>query len=564
MARPWRAEQEDSVNRRDFLRSAPLAAPALAASAQAPGSSARKPVYVLLHSRFTDHVNMRYTLWTFMNWMPKLERMRREKGGEDLSWLLEFTGAMSDSFAAYNRDPKLVEQTLKAVRGGYAEVGYNGYDEPAPLWKPKPNLRAARTPEERWLAHMEAAEWFLNDGKHFLTGIPDASKSGGLKRMREVFGNPAIITGYSTDIGRDSEWVHLLRRTDPEAILQGLWEADTFPARNLNGYRGGHTGVGAKVSPAADTAPEMYWMDGYLRLSRSSMGVTGIAASAGVKPLQAMLAAAPPNVPHIVHLELGNYRMFLTPEAVKNYPENPVRRAYENYKTPDLQETSFRTPAEVNEAFRGEEAVLRWLMEEFFPANPGSRFVSCKALRNSAVSRTLSTVPAEGIEQAVGDLLARWKQSTHPPEFAQAKGMYYSLTDLFILLAKQCRGETPGRIGQAYGPMEIADDHGPNEGEVEVSAVVTAGAALADRFAGSEWARLPRNSVPVHVNAGGVKLNASQFLKLMAMAQKAGSGGRLPVRLCDMTSTITLGYPTSRPTTECGQTWTVKPAPFSV
>jgi hypothetical protein len=505
---------------------------------------------------------MRYAMWTFVNWLPKVERMRNEKGAGGLSWLLEMTGAMSDSFAAYTRDPKLVDQVARAVRDGYAEVGYNGYDEPAPLWRPKPNLRAARTPEERWLAHLEAAEWFLNDAKHHLTGVPDASRPGGLRRLREVFGDPAIITGYSTDVGRDSEWVHLLSKTDPNAILQGLWEADTFPARNMNGYRGGHADIGRQVSPAADTAPEMYWMDGYLRLSRSTSGITGMAAAQGVKPLQQMLEAAPRDVPHIVHLELGNYRMFLTPEAVKSYNENPVRRAYENYKAPDVQETAYRSTAEINEAFRGEEAVLRWLMEEFFPANPGSGFISCKRLREAAASRTLSSASTGELGEATSDLLARWKENTHPPEFAQARGKYYSLADLFSLLARHYNRETSLAARTVYGPIEIPDDAGPNEGQVEASAVISAAAALAGRFSDGEWTRVPRNAVPVRVEVGGAKLNAAQFLKLMAMARSAGAGARLPVRLCDMTSNLGLTYPTSRPNAESGETWTVKPAPL--
>jgi hypothetical protein len=110
-----------------------------------------------------------------------------------------------------------------------------------------------------------------------------------------------------------------------------------------------------------------------------------------------------------------------------------------------------------------------------------------------------------------------------------------------------------------YGPDEIVDEAGPNQGQVSVNVVISAGASLANRLQDQHWTAGP-NMIPAWTEVAGLRLNASQMLRLMADAILAPSrDSMLTIRLANMLSPAGEMYPRSGPRADQGTTWTFKP-----
>ena len=101
------------------------------------------------------------------------------------------------------------------------------------------------TAEGRWQARATAAERLLTEARDPITGAPQPGKIGGLKKMQEVFGQAACITGIGLnvptlaasmpDFGSDSEAVNQIRRYNTNAIMFGL--PDENPLHSAPVYR---------------------------------------------------------------------------------------------------------------------------------------------------------------------------------------------------------------------------------------------------------------------------------------------------------------------------------------
>jgi hypothetical protein len=210
-----------------------------AAPAKAEQPATKQPVYVLLFSTIDDPLNMEASEERLQRTLPLLERYRTQFARYRASCLYQFSGTFTDALVARNNANHLLDAVRSAARQGIIEIGYDGTEEPTFLTRPRPNFRRAKTGEQRWLARSEAAEWFLNEYKDPVTGEPDAERTGGLKRVREVFDDLRSIAGVSLEIGGDSETVHQIRRQAFDGIMPGLSETTAYPARLLQGYRGG-------------------------------------------------------------------------------------------------------------------------------------------------------------------------------------------------------------------------------------------------------------------------------------------------------------------------------------
>lgn len=448
-------------------------------------------------------------------------------------------------------------------------MGYDGTNEPTYLTRPQPNFRRAKTPQERWLARAEAAEWFLTEHKDFRTGEPDPSRSGGLKRTQEVFGEVAFIAGATNDVGNDPELVQQIGRYNHNAILAGLPEPQTYPARTIEGYRGGVAGFGSLVSQEPACPPELFWQDGILRLSDTSgPPVRVVQAHEGPEGLKAVLEGLDRSRVHVIRIQLGHPRIYMQPAFEKINPD-PVRYGYDNPKLPRLPVDAVRSREEIDAAYAREEAALKWLAEQFFPENPGSRFVSSADLKRMTPSSLGSQVPREKLQQATADLLKRWNiVGNHPPMFAYVDGEYFSLADMFQMLANalaefQRTGSLPEavRLTHVYGPLDMTTEQGPSQGSVTVASIATGCAQLSDALKDQAWKPVPANMIPGWVRVDGIRLNAAQFMRLMAEAFLSPSpAAKLAVRTCQMFTELGYGLPNPRRSSETGATWTLKPA----
>jgi len=71
-------------------------------------------------------------------------------------------------------------------------------------------------------------------------------------------------------------------------------------------------------------------------------------------------------------------------------------------------------------------------------------------------------------------------------------------------------------LKQVYGPLELTEDGGPTQGSVQASAVLEAGCRACRSTECSNLEAGSRERDSTWVDVGSVRVNAAQFLRLMA------------------------------------------------
>lgn len=535
-----------------------------------PASGAGSPVYVQLIVRADDHLHFDITT-AKMRYAGSLAKTLQAKYPNlNVSVLFLFSGASADYCQQFDNADGCVKFIKGLKSSGLAEVGYSGEYEPVESEWPRPNFRKAKSGQDRWLARMEPLEWFLTEFKEPRKGEVDPSKSGGLKKTQEVFGEVAFITSVTREIGGDPELAHLLLRMNPTAILEGFPPATHPTARNLNGYGGSVNGIHKILSSVPDTIPELFWQNGYLHMSENSGAVARtLIAADGLEKLKEDLGKLDRSKPHIVRLELANDRHFYKPEFLKVNPV-PLKYAYANPKPARAPFEMILAEQEAKASLASEQALVEWLAGQFFVDNPGSRFNSCANLRKRARSESGKEIPMALVEDAARDLLKNWK-GLYAADFATAGGRYFSNAEMFQLMvralaARHASGSWPSSVllGPIYGPLGMTAENGPNVGTVRVASILAKAAELAPALSDGTWSPLPRNVVPAIVTVDGTPLNAGQFLKMMAHVVSGVTQSELRVEMNNCYTNIGLIYQAGyRLSSETGSSWTLKPAPLS-
>jgi len=529
-----------------------------------PGAE-KPPVYVFLHARVTDHVNIQLSEERLRRLLPMLERYGKEHPESHVSATILFSGAISQALADRNAQTGIKDFVLDYVHRGVIELGYDGTDEPTYLRRPVPDLSKAKTAEERWLARGTAAERFLTESRHPWTGGPQPGETGGLKKMQEIFGEAVCVTGLMEELGSDSEVVQHLSRYNTKAIMFGIPEANPT---HIPGYRGSVMGFTKDMSPIPESSPELYWQDNVLRSSEIGDPASRVVVGdEGAKAIKNVLSKLDSSRIHIIHVELASERMYVHPGPL--YP--PQRLAYDNPERPALPPTMLRDVDDVNAAYAKEDGLMKWLVEDFFPASQGSRFVSSTDLKQLTPPSTGFSLSVENLRAAVGDLLKVWGNDTNLRDYIRVEGRYLSPADMFQVmtdaLAELNRtGKLPQsvRVVQVYGPVELPDDHGPTSGEVTVASVARACAGIVDRLHDNTWNPVPKNAIPSRFMIDGLNVNAAQFLRLMAEALMTPSAeAKLEVKMTYAFSVPAFEFPKLRES-DLGGTWTFKPAPLNI
>ena len=559
---------------RRLLVSALLIAAAAVLAAQspvAPSAAASPPVFVLLVSTIEDHLNDQPSLARIERTLPVVARYRKEHPQFAASWLVRFTGTVSDHLAETNYASHLVDKLKQAALDGAVEFGYDGTDEPTFVARPRPNFRKAPTPEDRWLARVEALEWFLNEGKDPITGQPVAERTGGLRRVLDVFGRVEAVRGVTLEIGGDPELAHLVRRMKLDPLLPGFGETTVFPGRTLAGYRGSTGGASAALSPEAGTAPELFWQDGLLALSEYVGPDSKVfVAREGVEVVRKSFEALDPSRPHVIQVRLGHPGVYIKPGFGDRRYQTPLEFSYENPRSPHVPADALRSSEESAAEYAKEDDVLRWLVTDYFPAHPGSRFVSAAELKRM-------TGPGSGVDVSQDDVAAAarevvetlQKAPLYLPTFVRAGDRYLSLADVFSLLVTSLAhadrsGTLPGAVPlrPLYGPRGLMNSDERNVGtRVDRAAVLRACSTLSDALFAPGWMPVPANTVPSGVSVGEREVSAAQFLLLMADAYLQPVGAReVMLRHVFPFSAVGESFPGTRPLPDRGTTWTIKPA----
>ena len=540
----------------------------LAVCGLALGAQEPQPFFVFLFGRYSDFVNIELTEGRIRDTISLAEKYRKDYPQAHASVTMLFSGALSQALA--ERNPGLKDLVLDASRRGLVEIGYDGTDEPTYSTRPLPDIAHAKTPEERWMARANAAERIVSEAHDPATGAVQKGKPGGLKAMQEVFGKALCIRGLTDELGGDSEYVHYVRPLNTHAVMWGLPET---PVTTVHGYKPSVRGHGRFMSPVPNSAPEMSWMDGFLRVSELSDDVVLLPAQAGPEEFRKMAEKADRKRVHILEVEISDQKAYLSDFYNKGSLYPPLKNAYDHPNQPKLPTEGFADRAAKIEALARQEALMKYFAGEFVPANAGSRFVSSSDLMELSPSDVGKSIPVADLQQAVAKMVKAWGMDTYLPDYLTLDAnRYLSLAETFQVLcdvlAEQHRtGTRPQSVPlrQVYGPLTVPGVHGPALGTVSGSTIAAMAAKLADRFHDTTWKPIPANTVPAWVDIDQLHLTGGQFLRLMAEALIAPSlDTNVNVKMTHMSSSAILEYPKMRLPIDQGGTWTFKPAPLNL
>jgi hypothetical protein len=272
----------------------------------------------------------------------------------------------------------------------------------------------------------------------------------------------------------------------------------------------------------------------------------------------------------VVEVELGGLETYLQPAFAKTAPNAPLKYAYDHPQAPGLTADVVRPAAEVSAGWSKEDAVLKWLTDDYFPNNAGSRFVSNTDLEKMAGSSTGFTVSTDSLRAELRTALKEVGNNTYLFDFLRVDGHYLSMAELFQVLTDELAeyhrsGRLPQTVTTAkvYGPFRLVTGHGPNAGEVtagdlEALCETVDGPLHRDRENSSG---VPDNSVVPLLKIHDLDLNPAQMIRLMALAlENPAPENRLPVHMAYMMGELGTTVPRTRPQFDTGFIWTLKPA----
>lgn len=543
----------------------------LISAASGSALAAKQPVYIYAFSRFGDFVNIDMTENRLRDTVTAVEAARQKFPDTKLTLTVLLSGALSQALNDRNSKTHIKDYLLDARSRGVIEIGYDGTDEPTYQIRPYADLSRAKTGEERWRLRAETMEKFLTEARDPKDGRVIPGKSGGLKAMQEVFGEAVCIKSVSDEVGGDSEYVHRIRRYNTKAIMWGLLDRD--PSTVIHGYRGSVREFGKDMSPLPESSPELNWIDNVLRTAESSdAAIRNVPANEGPAAVQKIVGAIDRGRVHIIHLELGPARMYLSNIYASEPLYPPMKLAYDHPDNPKLPPEAFPSSDKLEAARANQRATLEWLAREFFHADPGSRFVSSTDLMQMTQPAMPKSVSVAELEASLSNVVKEWGTDTYLPSFITVGKQYLSLTDTFTamanILAEQHRtGKRPQivPVRRIYGPIETPDEHGPAVGEVQASSVANLCTDLVSRLNDDSWKPMPSNIVPAWFDVNGHRVTAGQFFRLMAEAVAERSLDRtLKLKMTYNHSNEGLEYPKTRTVEDQGGTWTFRPAPLRI
>jgi hypothetical protein len=553
-----------------------------------------QPVYFYLYAKVTDHVNMDITEARLRRLLPMIEQYRKDNPQAHVSATIFFTGAVSQALADQTKKTHIKDFVLKYKKMGVIEIGYDGTDEPTYDHRPMIDESIEQKPfQERWLERAGDDEKLLTEARDPLTGDPRPGVAGGLKEMQEIFGPAACISGasvgekmkaplingehpdrtipYTTkaEVG-DWELVPVLRRYNTEAILSGLSATNRD---YLPGYGGSVAEIGRIVSPEPDTAPELFWADDVLRFSEAGGGGSRLVLlNGGPDPIKNATAKLDRSRIHIFHVELDNENDYVTSDFAKGKMFTPaLTYAYAHPDKPQVPADARLSPAAVETTHGKEEAALKWLITEYVPISEGNRVVSNSDLRRMTPASFGFTLTTADLRAALKQTFVDLGSANYLAPYFQVGGRYLSVAETFQVLtdalAEMNRtGKLPEtvRVDRVYGPLAMAMGHGPNIGDVKAASVIKICADLDAHLHDDTGYPVPKNTIPPLFTVDAVKMNAAQFLRLMAQVLEDPSpDATLHVRMDYMLTGAAQVFPKARNLEDVGATWTFKPAPLN-
>jgi len=535
----------------------------------------KQPILVLLHSRFDDHINMGVGEERLFRLITLVEKLRSEFSPYAINVSCELSGSFAQDLTRTPTGKGYLSRLQELAKGGWLDLGYIGENEPTYRTRPRAVFSKEMSAEERWETQTRTAEKFFNDYKDPLTGEPDSSRPGGLRAMREVLGEPRILGVFAPELGGEAPYYHQLRRMGIEAIMPGF--PDPYFTMNIHGYRASAVEIGKSMVPVPEASSELFWDSNFLRASfTSSADMRHFYAEEGQEAFSKLMEKLDRSRVRLVQIEVISYERYLTKWPDGTPKLHPLTWAYEHPANPVVPSgiRAFVDTAEVDKAFAAEQQMLSWLLDEFLPANKGSRIVSAKDLLAMAQTPLGSTVSAGTLAEAARDWIARSKKEVNmSPTYVEAGGAYFSAADLFQLLANGLAGIAQNgkrpesvRLTHIYGPiaLESTEETFPTT-VISAREIARVAAELVPALNDQTWRPVPSNAVPVRVEIAGKRLIPAQFLALMVEAFLASTPDQ-PIRLRYFQPVTAPGYffPRQNSISDGGHIWTVRPAPLKL
>jgi hypothetical protein len=398
---------------------------------------------------------------------------------------------------------------------------------------------------------------------------PDPAVPGTVRPRPDL--NPDVMP----EVG-DWEVVPILRKYNTRAILFGIPEVNPF---DISGFNTDALIVGEKVSPVPNSSPELYWANNVLHTSEwsglSKPAVRTIHGYDGADGMKSFVANVPRAKVQIVHMQLASEKDYLKPDFAKAWTKvtsaSPsLAYAYAHPDSPKVPAEARLSAEEVNAAYAKEDEALKWLTENFFPSNAGSRFLASSDFERLTSPSTGFSISVAALQAALTEMLVKWGNNTFPPDYILADGHYLSLADLFQVMTDSLAefdrtGKLPKsvKVVRVYGPIGMEGGHGPNEGEMSVATIARQCSQIAPRLHDETADPIPHNSIPPALVIDGTAITSAQFLKLMAQAMvNPVPDTKLSIRMTYGFTGLTQMVPRTRPITDTGATWTFKPAPL--
>ena len=191
----------------------------------------------------------------------------------------------------------------------------------------------------------------------------------------------------------------------------------------------------------------------------------------------------------------------------------------------------------------GFEAQVRYLAEEFIPANPGCRFVTAADLPALFRLQNPDSLSQKELSALANNLCDNWQG--RPPDFLVVGGEGYSLVNAFESLARGLAGYS--RAGRLPATVPLSEWLGPIGERGEVARAADGSVALVDVLAAAQVAVGRTSSaepphLPLSVTVGGQRLNTAEFLRVMARAYSALVQGQSPERVEVTSAEVTPPY----------------------
>ncbi len=214
---------------------------------------------------------------------------------------------------------------------------------------------------------------------------------------------------------------------------------------------------------------------------------------------------------------------------------------------------------------------VKYLNERFFPANPGSKWVSGDTLAENFEPEKAYKPTGEDLSAISEYILKNWKNG--PPDMIETGARTFSLADGFEALARSlCAYKKSGALPESvscevlYGPItESGGAFLTEPAEFSLDAIAIAAENICSQWDSSKDDRF----IPAACDADGKKMNPGEMLYAMASAFKSIKSGKdQPVKIAPSSAyppyaacmDILFKPKSAQPSCYTkGQLWTVKP-----